>query len=129
MIAIEHFLNYLSENWLTLLVCIGLTFTLVKMIIRYLSLDTNERIGIAKKQIKEAMLKLITEAEIDFEEWNKSGKIKRSQVITKIYEKYPIISKAILQDDIIAWIDKEIDNSLVTLREIIKENKIDKKEE
>jgi predicted GTPase len=129
MIAIENFLNYLSENWLTLLVCIGLTFTLVKMITRYLSLDTNERIGIAKKQIKEAMLKLITEAEIDFEEWNKSGKIKRSQVITKIYEKYPIISKAISQDDIIAWIDKEIDNSLVTLREIIKENKIDKKEE
>lgn len=129
MIAIENFLNYLSENWLTLLVCIGLTFSLVKMITRYLSLDTNERIGIAKKQIKEAMLKLITEAEIDFEEWNKSGKIKRSQVITKIYEKYPIISKAISQDDIIAWIDKEIDNSLVTLREIIKENKIDKKEE
>ena len=123
MIAIENFLNYLSDNWLTLLVCIGLTFTLVKMITRYLSLDTNERIGIAKKQIKEAMLKLITEAEIDFEEWNKSGSIKRSKVIADIYEKYPILSKAASQEAVIAFIDGEINSSLKTLREILKENK------
>ena len=128
MNGIENFLGYISENWVAILVLLGLTLALGRMVYNYLKIDNVEKIEIAKTQIREAMLKLITEAEIDFEEWNKSGKIKRSQVITKIYEKYPILSKAVSQEDIIAWLDREIDNSLVTLREIIKDNKTEKKE-
>lgn len=128
MNGIENFLGYISENWVAILVLLGLTLALGRMVYNYLKIDNVEKIEIAKTQIREAMLKLITEAEIDFEEWNKSGKIKRSQVITKIYEKYPILSKAVSQEDVIAWLDREIDNSLVTLREIIKDNKTEKKE-
>lgn len=128
MNGIENFLGYISENWVAILVLLGLTLALGRMVYNYLKIDNVEKIEIAKAQIREAMLKLITEAEIDFEEWNKSGKIKRSQVITKIYEKYPILSKAVSQEDVIAWLDREIDNSLVTLREIIKDNKTEKKE-
>lgn len=128
MNGIENFLGYISENWVAILVLLGLTLALGRMVYNYLKIDNVEKIEIAKTQIREAMLKLITEAEIDFEQWNKSGKIKRSQVITKIYEKYPILSKAVSQEDVIAWLDREIDNSLVTLREIIKENKTEKKE-
>ena len=128
MNGIENFLGYISENWVAILILLGLTLALGRMVYNYLKIDNVEKIEIAKTQIREAMLKLITEAEIDFEEWNKSGKIKRSQVITKIYEKYPILSKAVSQEDVIAWLDREIDNSLVTLREIIKDNKTEKKE-
>lgn len=128
MNGIENFLGYISENWVAIFVLLGLTLALGRMVYNYLKIDNVEKIEIAKTQIREAMLKLITEAEIDFEEWNKSGKIKRSQVITKIYEKYPILSKAVSQEDVIAWLDREIDNSLVTLREIIKDNKTEKKE-
>ena len=128
MNGIENFLGYISENWVAILVLLGLTLALGRMVYNYLKIDNVEKIEIAKTQIREAMLKLITEAEIDFEQWNKSGKIKRSQVITKIYEKYPILSKAVSQEDVIAWLDREIDNSLVTLREIIKDNKTEKKE-
>ena len=127
MNGIENFLGYISENWVAIFVLLGLTLALGRMVYNYLKIDNVEKIEIAKTQIREAMLKLITEAEIDFEEWNKSGKIKRSQVITKIYEKYPILSKAVSQEDVIAWLDREIDNSLVTLREIIKDNKAEKK--
>ena len=72
--------------------------------------------------IKECILKLITDAEVNFEEWNKAGSIKRSQVINVIYEKYPVLTKVANQEDIIAWIDTEIDNALVTLREVISKN-------
>jgi hypothetical protein len=101
------------------------------MIAKFIQLDNNEKINIVKKQVRETMLKLITEAEIDFEEWNKSGSIKRSKVIADIYEKYPILSKAASQEVVIAWIDSEINSSLKTLREILKENKKEeeKKEE
>lgn len=123
MTAIENFLNYLSENWVMILVLIGAAFSIGKMISKYLSLSNEEKVEVAKKLIKEAMLKMITEAEIDFEEWNKSGSIKRSKVIADIYEKYPILSKAASQEEVIAFIDSEINNSLKTLREVLKENK------
>ena len=123
MTAIENFLSYLSENWVMILVLIGAAFSIGKMISRYLSLSNEEKIEVAKKLIREAMLKMITEAEIDFEEWNKSGSIKRSKVIADIYEKYPILSKAASQEEVIAFIDSEINNSLKTLREVLKENK------
>lgn len=123
MTAIENFLSYLSENWVMILVLIGAAFSIGKMISKYLSLSNEEKVEVAKKLIKEAMLKMITEAEIDFEEWNKSGSIKRSKVIADIYEKYPILSKAASQEEVIAFIDSEINNSLKTLREVLKENK------
>ena len=123
MTGIENFLGYLSENWVMILVLIGAAFSIGKLISKYLALSDEEKIEVAKKLIREAMLKMITEAEIDFEEWNKSGSIKRSKVIADIYEKYPILSKAASQEEVIAFIDSEINNSLKTLREILKENK------
>ena len=123
MTGLENFLGYLSENWVMILVLIGAAFSIGKMISKYLELGTEEKIEVAKKLIREAMLKMITEAEIDFEEWNKSGSIKRSKVIADIYEKYPILSKAASQEAVIAFIDGEINSSLKTLREILKENK------
>ena len=123
MTAIENFLGYLSENWVMILVLIGAAFSVGKLICKYLELSNEEKIEVAKKLIREAMLKMITEAEIDFEEWNKSGSIKRSKVIADIYEKYPILSKAASQEVVIAFIDGEINSSLKTLREILKENK------
>lgn len=131
MNGIENFLNYVSDNWVSILVVIGVTISIIKMVAKFIQLDNDEKINIVKKQVKETMLKLITEAEIDFDEWNKAGSIKRSKVIADIYEKYPILSKAASQEVVIAWIDSEINSSLKTLREILKENKKEeeKKEE
>lgn len=131
MNGVENFLNYVSDNWVSILVVIGVTISVIKMVTKFIQLDNDEKINIVKKQVRETMLKLITEAEIDFEEWNKSGSIKRSKVIADIYEKYPILSKAASQEVVIAWIDSEINSSLKTLREILKENKKEeeKKEE
>lgn len=123
MMGIEQFLSYLSENWAILLALVSVLISVSKAVSKYLALDNAEKIEIAKRVIKEIMLKMITEAEIDFEEWNKSGSIKRSKVIAEIYDKYPILSKAASQEEIIAFIDTEINNSLKTLREILKENK------
>ena len=106
-----------------LLVLTGALISISRLVSKYLALDNVEKIETAKKLIKEIMLKMITEAEIDFEEWNKSGSIKRSKVIAEIYDKYPILSKAASQEEVIAFIDAEINNSLKTLREILKENK------
>ena len=120
--GLRNFLQIINDNWTTILVIIGLLLALWKKIDSYRKLSTDQKIEIAKKQISENILKLITQAEKDYSEWDKAGSIKRSEVISEIYKQYPILAKVVNQDELIKWIDEQIDNALPTLREIIKEN-------
>ena len=120
--GIRNFLQIINDNWVTICVILGLIVSLYTKIKNYIGKSDEEKIAIAKKQIQETMLKMITTAEIDFADWNEAGTIKRAQVIRDIYERYPILEKAVDQDEVIAWIDEEINNSLKTLRKIVKEN-------
>lgn len=120
--GIQNTLGILYENWSTILICAGLIAGIVAKTIKYFRTDKAKRVEIAKAQIKQIMFQLVTEAEISYEEWTKAGNIKRAQVIQIIYEKYPILSKVADQSEIIGWIDKTIDDSLKTMREIFKEN-------
>lgn len=124
MIGIQNFLQMLYDNWTSVLVCIGLIIGIIQKTKSYLSKSEKEKIEIALSQIEETILKMITDAEEDYEDWNKAGSIKRSQVIKEIFEKYPILSKVTNQEEIIQAIDVMIDNSLVTLREIVQNNKV-----
>ncbi len=119
----KNLLEFINNNWTLILVICGLGVSVFKKAKDYISKTDEEKIEIAKVQIKEKMLKMITDAEIDFENWNKAGSIKRSKVIGDIFAQYPILSKVTSQEEVIEWIDTEINNSLVTLREIIEKNK------
>lgn len=124
--GIKNFLSLINDNWTTILVIVGLALALWKKIESYSKLSTDKKIEIAKKQISENILKLITQAEKDYAEWEKAGSIKRSEVISEIYKEYPILAKVVNQEELVKWIDEQIDNALPTLREIIKQNEKDK---
>lgn len=121
--GIQNFLSLINDNWTTIIVIIGLIIALAKKIKNYINLTDDEKIEIAKTQVSETILKLISDAELDYNEWKQAGSIKRSQVIQDIFEKYPILSKVTDQKDLVEWIDKEIDNALEELRAIIEKNK------
>lgn len=123
MEGIKNLLTYLELNWTSILIICGLIIGIVRKTIDYFSKSKEERVELAKKQIQEVILRMITEAETSYESWKNSGAIKRSQVIEEIYIQYPILNKVADQEALIAWIDKQIDNALVTLREIIEINK------
>lgn len=123
--GIKNFLSFVNDNWTTILVIIGLALALWKKIESYSKLSTDKKIEIAKKQISENILKLITQAEKDYAEWEKAGSIKRSEVISEIYKEYPILAKVVNQEELVKWIDEQIDNALPTLRDIIKQNEKD----
>lgn len=123
--GIKNFLSLINDNWTTILVIIGLALALWKKIESYSKLSTDKKIEIAKKQISKNILKLITQAEKDYVEWEKAGSIKRSEVINEIYKEYPILAKVINQEELVKWIDEQIDNALPTLRDIIKQNEKD----
>ena len=120
--GIKNFLSLINDNWTTILVIVGLALALWKKIESYSKLSTDKKIEIAKKQISENILKLITQAEKNYAEWEKAGSIKRSEVISEIYKEYPILAKVVNQEELVKWIDEQIDNALPTLREIIKQN-------
>ena len=117
--GIQNFLHLVNANWTTILVILGLSVGIVQKIQDYWTKSDEEKIEIAKAQIKETLLTLVSDAEMDYGEWNKSGSIKRSQVINELFDKYPVLSRALNQKELIQWMDHEIDSSLQTLRGII----------
>lgn len=121
--GIKNFLQFVNDNWTTIIIIISLGIALYQKIKNYISKSNKEKIEVAKKQIQEVILKLISDAEYDYEEFVKAGSIKRAQVIQKIFEDYPVLAKVTDQTALVEWIDETIDNALKTLREIVAMNK------
>lgn len=120
--GIQNFLLFINNHWTEIIVIAGLALVLYKRIKNYLSKTNEEKIAIAKKQIKETVLRLVTDAEKDYKEWVKAGAIKRAQVVEEIFLMYPILAKVTNQTELVAWIDDIIDEALDTMREIFAEN-------
>ena len=120
--GIQNFLQFINDNWTAIIIIISLVIAIVQKAKSYFSKSNTEKIEVAKKQISQIVLKLITDAEVDYTEWAKAGSIKRAQVIQKIFTDYPILAKATDQEKIIAFIDDAINSSLKELRKIVAEN-------
>ena len=123
--GIQNFLLFINDNWTNIFVIIGLMISIVIKAKNFFSKSNDEKIAIAKKQIEEIMLRLVTDAEYNYQEWEKAGAVKRSQVIEEIFLTYPILSKVTNQEELISWIDEVIDESLETMRDIISNQDID----
>lgn len=121
--AVQNFLQLVNDNWTVIIVIVALLISIGKKAKEFFSKSDDEKIAIAKKQVQETMLKLITDAEIDWKDYKKAGSVKRAQVIEEIFEKYPVLSKVTDQEALIAWIDETIDDALKTMREVFTENK------
>ena len=91
--GVYNFLKFVNDNWTMICAIAVLTLAAYEKIVRFVSKSREEKIAIAKQQVKEVMLRLVTEAECDYYEWLKAGEIKRAQVIDRVFEKYPILSK------------------------------------
>lgn len=121
--GIAKFLTFVNDNWVYITTIIGLAIAVGNKVRDYLNKSQEEKIEIAKAQINEIMLMLVTEAECDWREWQKCGEVKRSQVIDQVFAMYPILSRVTNQEEIISWIDESIDEALKTMRKIFEENK------
>ena len=126
--GIQNFLSFIDANWTNIIIIIALCISIASKMKSYFSKSNDEKIEIAKAQIEQTVLKMITEAEFCYEDFKKSGEIKRSQVIDDIFKTYPILSRYVNQVELIEWIDNEIDKALDVLREIVKMNEEDEME-
>lgn len=120
--GIYNFLSFINNNWTMIVAVLVLILAIAKKAKEFFGKSQEEQLAIAKAQIKEVMLRLVTEAETDYYTWISAGAVKRSQVIDQVFEMYPILSKVSNQEEIIAFIDEAIDEALKTMRKIFEEN-------
>ena len=121
--GIKNFIQFINDNWTAIIVIISVIIAIVQKVRNYFTKSKDERINIAKAQIQEIVLKLVSDAETDYKDWNKAGSIKRVQVIQKIFADYPILSKVANQDELIKWIDDNIDEALRELHKVVTQEK------
>nr|DAL32899.1 MAG TPA_asm: holin [Caudoviricetes sp.] len=121
--GIKNFIQFINDNWTAILVIISVVIAIVQKVRSYFAKSKDERINIVKAQIQEIVLKLVSDAETDYKDWKKSGSIKRVQVIQKIFADYPILSKVANQDELIKWIDDNIDEALRELHKVVTQEK------
>lgn len=124
MTSLKNTLQYLNDNWSSIIIIIGLLLALYVKVTAYIKKSREEKIALAKKALSETILKKISDAEIDWFDYKKSGNIKRSQVLECIYKDYPILKNVINQDELIKWIDSLIDDGLKTISNVITEDSL-----
>ncbi len=132
MNGIKNFLELVNDNWATIVACVALAYTIFSkarstwedwhfMSEEEKAEEIKAQIEAAKKIIGEQILKLVSKAEIEWQsDTCKLGPVRRAEVIEKIYAQYPVLLYAADQDEILAYIDKLIDQALVIVRETIR---------
>lgn len=122
LVGLKNFLDLINQNWTLITVIIGLGILVFKKLKSYLSLSEQEKINLALKQIRITALKMVTDAEEEYDKWVKAGTIKRAEVIDVIFEKYPVLNKVTDRDSLIKTLDDIIDEALIEMRKVIEEN-------
>lgn len=120
--GLQNFAQFICNNWLVIIIVVALIIVIAKAVYEFSKKSTEEKIAIVKQQVSQIVLKLVTEAELQYENWVKAGAVKRAQVIDAIFTQYPILSVITDQDSVIAWLDELIDNALETLNGILAKN-------
>lgn len=86
------------------------------------NIDVDSVINEVLPAIRSILLYLMSEAEEAWQDYEKSGAIKKSQVITMIYEKFPVLHKVADQDYVVEQISQMIENEMDELRTIMSKN-------
>ena len=114
MTGFNNFIHLIQSQWTNIVVVIAIIATVVKTALSYSSMTEEQRVQSALKVVKEELMRLMCQAEIQWKDYKKSGDLKRSQVIKDIYNQFPFLSKYMDQDKLVKtiyeMIDKQMDN-------------------
>lgn len=130
MNGINNFLEYINNNWTSisiLLVLILGIYAKAKKFYQNWQKKTDEEkqaefdraVEEARNALAKFILGYVSEAEVRWKEQG-MGEIKRSEVLTRVYQQYPILTAVADQDKLVGYIDVLIDEALKTVREKIR---------
>lgn len=113
------FLNFFDHAWPFILIIFACIIRIYFEWKKFAPLTKTQKIEIALKAIQETMIKRVSWAEVEWQEFAKTGSIKRAQVIAEIYEEYPVLKEYMDQESLTKKIDELIDESLTEVRKVI----------
>ena len=125
---VNNVVNSLSNSLPTIIIVIAIIIGAARMVIQYSKMTKEERVNTALKVIKEELLKLMSDAEIEWEDYKKSGELKKSQVLKEIYSQFPFLATYIDQDTLVNKLYELIDNEMENMNKIINNTTTDKEE-
>lgn len=114
--------SWIGHNWAMVIVVVILISVISDKIKKFQKLPKDKKLQAILDNIKETILTYVYNAEINWEDYIKSGVFKRAEVINKIYEKYPELQEYVNQEEIINIIDNLIDSALVEVNSLIKKD-------
>lgn len=123
MKGILNALNFINDNWATIIAIVGLIVAITGKTVQFFRLSKEQKKAFVTTQISEMVLNLVAEAEKLY--GSKTGEIKRSYVYNKIYEAIPQLKDLISQDELSKFVDNVIDSALEKIREIAERKKIE----
>ena len=86
---------------------------------KYMNMSKEDRLKAILTIVKKEVLELMCSAEEIYSEYEKSGKLKESNVISEIYEKFPVLSEFKNQDEIIDIISGFIKDEMDSMNKIV----------
>lgn len=119
MDGLVNTLTFIQNNWSNFIILAAIIFVLYNRIKSFAKLSKEEKVDAALAIIQKELLKFMSEAEIDWKDYKKSGLLKKSDVITKIYNQFPILKEYLDQDELIQTISDMIDEGMNEMNEII----------
>lgn len=119
MNGINNTLNFIFENWSNLVFIAAFLFILINRVRSFFALSKEDQVEAALKVVRTQLLKFMSEAEINWKDFEKSGAIKKSEVITRIYQEFPILKEYVDQDTLIQTIVDMINEGMAEMNKII----------
>lgn len=120
MNGINEIWTFLCEHWLTISMVAAVAVGIVVKVRKWLAMDKEQRKAAVIEAVRCSMLALVTEAEREY--GGGTGSLKRSMVLKRIFEQYPILNVFGDVNSIVNKLDKMIDKSLVELKELLESN-------
>ena len=121
MDGIKNLLSWLNNNWSFIIIIIGLGLFACRKITDFMKLSEEDQINQILIAVKGILLSKMAEAEIGWEDYKKSGDLKRSEVINEIYKEFPILKDICDQEKLIEIITSMIDDEMDNMNRIINE--------
>lgn len=118
MQGIDNFIKFIAENWTFIVIIISIIIKAIISVSDFMKKSKEERKAAAWSELSRIALSLVSDAETAW--GSKTGEIKKSEVIKKIYDKLPALSEIANEAETSEQIDKIIDDALEQMREILK---------
>lgn len=122
MQGLTNLVTIAQNVWAIVVAIAAIIYCIAMYIKRLKNLSDSDKFWVAVSCMKAEILSLMSAAEIDWKDFPKAGQIKRSQVISEIFQRYPILRERVSEEDIEKLIDMAINEMMDELNEVIRKN-------